>query len=675
MSDLHSFRRPTLHRTLARRAVGPCLVALLLTLSGCGAIHPIRGIPVGHLPYEFLGPSRDGLRPINPMLLTRSQPPEHVIDAGDVLSIYIPGVLGTASAEANIIGETPPIHFPHDRESFPTLGFPIQVRGDGTISLPQIPPVLVRGMTLRQVEDAVRRAYTEPRQIIADGRDRILVSLQREREYRVLVVREDSTPSIATSGVGTINLGNSRRGSARVVSLKAFENDVMHALAREQGVDGLPGLDAEGAIYVIRRRHGAGCGMTPATGAWQAQPGYGAMPQGATHYVGNAGAVPGGAMPAGTVIRYQSPSDDYRSSRGRAYSGHSIGAATPTPYANPRGSEHVSSFATRPATSNVTNYRSGAAAMPSGGVSMTPTTGHSFAMTQTPAFVDSRTLSAPSLTPSWTGPAQFPATQMPVMAQQAPQSSQVVSPIATVSHYESAPVAVQSAPAAMQYAPVQPYAAGPQMMASPAHNPAMVDDYSWSADPYFNSMVADGVTSTIDGPGVLRIPIRIAPGETLQISEQDVTLLDGDIVFIESRCSEVFYTGGLLGGGQYTLPRDYDLRALEAVSLAQSSGARQGGGQGGSAAGVSALNQDVTISASRLIIVRQLDNGSRVPIEIDLNHAKRDMTGSQNIIIQPGDYLYLQYSFVECVGAFFERHLLEGALFGVAAAQFQTGGN
>ena len=194
-----------------------------------------------------------------------------------------------------------------------------------------------------------------------------------------------------------------------------------------------------------------------------------------------------------------------------------------------------------------------------------------------------------------------------------------------------------------------------------------------STNDYFDSIQTVGLDGTIDGPNVVRIPIRIGPGESPQITEADVTLEDGDIVFIESRGSEVFYTGGLLGGGQYTLPRDYDLRALEALSIAQSQGS--GGGSQKSTGGVSALNQDVTISASQLIVVRQLADGTNVPIHIDLNRAKRDMTGRENIIIQPGDYLYLQYTCLEGVGAFFERHLLEGALFGVAAAQLTTNGN
>ena len=42
--------------------------------------------------------------------------------------------------------------------------------------------------------------------------------------------------------------------------------------------------------------------------------------------------------------------------------------------------------------------------------------------------------------------------------------------------------------------------------------------------------------------------------------------------------------------------------------------------------------------------------------------------------LQPGDYVLLQYKPLEAVGAFFERHLLEGALFGLATGAINTGG-
>jgi hypothetical protein len=178
---------------------------------------------------------------------------------------------------------------------------------------------------------------------------------------------------------------------------------------------------------------------------------------------------------------------------------------------------------------------------------------------------------------------------------------------------------------------------------------------------------------TIDNPDVVKIPIRIAPGENPNLTEEDITLYDGDIVFIESRETEVFYTGGLLGGGQYTLPRDYDLRVLEAIAVAQGSqNGNQGSASMSSSGGPSALNQDVIVSASRLVILRKLPDGNQVPIEIDLYRAMK--YPSENVIVQSGDYLLLQYKCGEAVLAFVQRNLLEGALIGIAASTFTQGG-
>ena len=740
---LSSIADPQRRRASVRADLGcwGIALALLFLNAGCAALHPIRGVPASYLPLEFIGPSRDGLRPINPLLLTRSRPAEHLVDAGDVLTVYIPGILGTASPDAHIVGETPPINYPQDPEMPPTVGFPITVRGDGTLSLPQVPPIPVRGLTLAQVEEAVRRAYTTPKQILAVGRERILVSLQRPREYRVLVVREDMTPNTVASGAGTVNLGNSRRGTARIVSLKAYENDVLHALSRAQGVDGLPGLDAEGAIYVIRRRSRGGPGAGTLPGGEFCPPNFG-QPHVSPNGYGlppGSGPAPGYApQPGEPVVRFQSPDASYRSKAGDSYSGHSF-----TQPGNMRRTAHTmgdaSGWGAAP-TQPMSGYRPSA---PQGGAPYSavgdyravnppalpapqgygPTTSP-YAGGVLPAqygydtpqnygaapgpyayrepaapYGSPYAVQTPQPAPAMASPAGSPWPTMQPTAQQpvypaqpggfqfAPGGAAMTAPATPVSpqpdpQFASAPIAMPngaSPPMAYQQGPfpLGGYGAGGNSgFGPPGGGYAPLGNVAPFAGGFDELLAGDNwgamASGTIDGPGVVRIPVRIAPGEMPHVSEQDVTLEDGDVVFIEARSSEVFYTGGLLGGGQFTLPRDYDLRALEAISIAGGQGSR--GGNSRSSGGVSALNQDVTISASKLIVVRRLEDGTRVPIEVDLNRAKRDMTGRENIIIQPGDYLYLQYSCIEAIGAFFERHLLEGALFGLATAQFQTGG-
>jgi len=174
------------------------------------------------------------------------------------------------------------------------------------------------------------------------------------------------------------------------------------------------------------------------------------------------------------------------------------------------------------------------------------------------------------------------------------------------------------------------------------------------------SWIAAGVVN----PAVIRIPLRQFSGEPLGFSEQDVILQDGDIVFVEARDLEFFYTGGLLGGGQYTLPRDYDINVLDAISIAEAQG-KNYWGNSLAVGGVSAINHDVTVGASKVIVSRKQPDGSQLDIEVDLYRAMRDP--SHRIIIRPEDRLYLRYTRVQAVFALFERHLLEGFLIGAAS--------
>ena len=67
---------------------------------------------------------------------------------------------------------------------------------------------------------------------------------------------------------------------------------------------------------------------------------------------------------------------------------------------------------------------------------------------------------------------------------------------------------------------------------------------------------------------IVRIPLSVAPGAPLPFGPSDVVLSDGDVLFVQSRAGDCFYTGGLLPGGQFLLPRDYDLDIINAISLA-----------------------------------------------------------------------------------------------------------
>jgi hypothetical protein len=214
-----------------------------------------NGVPVRRLPPELLAESKENLQTI-PLSLLR-QPPgqDYRLAGGDVLGVWVEGVLGEK-------GQAPLVRVPEMGRQLPALGFPIPVHADGTISLPLVPPIKVGGMTLEQAEAAVKKAYIVDRQIINAGHESIIVTLQRPRESHILVIRQDSAAEVAQGSAGqtgaratgfllTFGGGSrgTRRGTGYAIDLPAYENDVLNALAR---TGGFPGTDAVNEIIVER---------------------------------------------------------------------------------------------------------------------------------------------------------------------------------------------------------------------------------------------------------------------------------------------------------------------------------------------------------------------------------------------------------------------------------------
>src|SRR5262249_19713866 len=143
------------------------------------------GLPVHRLPPELLAEPKAGTTTIPLTLLRQEPPPAYRLTPGDVLGVWIEGVLGEKS-------QAPPVHLSELGGVPPSLGSPGPVREAGTLVLPFVKPVPVRGLTVEEAQEAVRKAYTEDRQILVPGRERIIVTLLRRRQYHVLVLRQDS---------------------------------------------------------------------------------------------------------------------------------------------------------------------------------------------------------------------------------------------------------------------------------------------------------------------------------------------------------------------------------------------------------------------------------------------------------------------------------------------------
>lgn len=623
------------HAPSLRFAAVAVLYLTVLGLSGCAAMRPLDGVPARYLPEELRGPDRGAALRIDLSRLGQPKPAHYRVDAGDVLAVYIERVLGQR--------ESPPINRPIEPGQPPTIGYPLTVRGDGTLSLPLIPPINVRGRTIPEIEQQMRHAYIVQRRLLRYGQDRIIVTLHQPRQSRVLVVREESEDDFLSGvSIGGGDIGRARRGRSQVVSLPAYQNDVLHALV-ETG--GLPGLDADNVVYVIRAQRGGpgalACQTPPApplphTGFappryqppnYAPGPGYGPT---------SFGGPPGYGAP-------QMPAQQPMQSGpfpqpGQTAPGHSP-VASPYPAGLPGQSiRGQSPDVALPERRNLIQQAG----------SWIMATPRQVAEQITGIPMPPKAVDAPTLPDQ----AAQPITPLQYSTQSNPSNNQFgnmgIPTAADVSQSEVVPACNTCGPVATtQFAP--------QMNSAGWQPPA-----AWQN---IDLIAGGGLCS---GQNVLRIPLRVTEFEPLQIAQCDVILGDGDIVFIGSRDDEVFYTGGLLGGGEYNLPRDRNLDILEAIAIAEAGGTNQSNGPGG----VSALNSDVGISPSQAIVLRRLPNNTQVPILVDLYRARTHF--AERITIQPGDYIFLQYTKLESVGAFIERHILESALFSLAAARFNS---
>lgn len=207
-----------------------------------------NGIPVRLLPPELLAESKEDLEPVPLRFLRRKPADDYQLAAGDVLGIFIEGVLGSEE-------QLPPINFPEATSLPPSIGFPIPIREDGTLPLPLVKPVPVEGLTVAEAQERVLEAYTSEKEILIPEEARILLTVVRPRQAKILVVREDSP--VNDSGrvfnrtiFGTSQTaGGSRRGTGAIIELPANEADVLSALAL---TGGLPGTDAVNEVVIER---------------------------------------------------------------------------------------------------------------------------------------------------------------------------------------------------------------------------------------------------------------------------------------------------------------------------------------------------------------------------------------------------------------------------------------
>ena len=222
------------------------LVACVLasTLSGCAALtQPIEGVPANRLPADFFPEAKNDLVPVDISLLSIEPPRDYQLGPGDILGVYVDGIL--PYSQPNSPPQPPPVNFPGAESTLPpSIGYPIAVQDDGTLSLPLLEPISVEGLTLDQVRDAIRDAYIKE-EILRPDKARPIVTIIRERSYNVVVIREDSAQAADANG------GNARdfAASGTTINLPAYKNDILHALVQ---TGGLPGLGAKNEVMILR---------------------------------------------------------------------------------------------------------------------------------------------------------------------------------------------------------------------------------------------------------------------------------------------------------------------------------------------------------------------------------------------------------------------------------------
>ena len=167
---------------------------------------------------------------------------------GDTLGIVIDDVFGSTQQPI-------PVTQGEKSDNLPGIGYPVAVREDGTISMPRTPPIKVAGMSISEIEKALRVAYTIEQKIVMPSRYSAIVTLLRKRTAKVLVIRQDAGV-IAAASNGTLPRGKSasdalRRGTGQLLELPNGENDLLTALIKTGGI---PGDDAVDDVVIERNR-------------------------------------------------------------------------------------------------------------------------------------------------------------------------------------------------------------------------------------------------------------------------------------------------------------------------------------------------------------------------------------------------------------------------------------
>lgn len=249
---IHRNRYPHFACTATRSTL--LLAIAVSAFSGCTSLTSHRDpIPASRLPCQLRACVKGRQMPFPLTSLGQDRPAAHVIGAGDKLGVYVYGVVPSSKDESPVIQRTQPVNQryypPNGSISGATVGLPMEVDSEGLLDMPIIGPINVSGMTLSQASAEIKQRYLE-KNILKSGTERAQISLITPRVRRIVVIREDTpAPNVTMLPAGQVD--HIHRGSAEVIDLPIYENDVLHALA---ATGGLPGTDAARELWVFKRK-------------------------------------------------------------------------------------------------------------------------------------------------------------------------------------------------------------------------------------------------------------------------------------------------------------------------------------------------------------------------------------------------------------------------------------
>ncbi|MEM7312919.1 MAG: polysaccharide biosynthesis/export family protein [Planctomycetota bacterium] len=175
-----------------------------------------------------------------------SNGPSYTLDEGDVLAVIVDGVLGDF--------QDAPVHMPDKKsDTLPGMGYPIVVRANGTVDLPMIEPVNVRGLTTLQAQKKISNAYYRDKVIKPGKGNKVIATLLRKRTVSVTLIHDDPTERLFSGS--PYDMYRTPRQKVSVVDLPADQTHMLDAL----GKAGAP-FDAKQVLNVQRGRNSRASG-------------------------------------------------------------------------------------------------------------------------------------------------------------------------------------------------------------------------------------------------------------------------------------------------------------------------------------------------------------------------------------------------------------------------------